>query len=225
MNDRSNTQEQIDSAPLTESGASEHARQARRRFIKIGASTLPAGLTLVSRPVRAWHCDSTSAWGSAQINPNASTTARNNEELLPDESWTIANWASNTTRAGLKLPWLALGQTSCTTSGKVSTQAQKLQLKDVIAGGIYPVGLTGTSSLYTALNSGSTFQKYMLVAYLNQELIPNIRSCLTSGSGKNGVDEVTTMFSGSYKVPNVPVTWDETEIIKYLNANYIVEPS
>jgi hypothetical protein len=49
----------------------------RRRLLKVGATGASVALTLTSRPARAWHCNSTSAWGSAQLAPTTSTTARN----------------------------------------------------------------------------------------------------------------------------------------------------
>ncbi|MDE2298344.1 MAG: hypothetical protein KGK18_09270, partial [Burkholderiales bacterium] len=56
----------------------------RRRLLKLGATSVPVTLTLTSRPVLAWHCNTTSAWGSAQMMPNNSTTLRNTATQLAD---------------------------------------------------------------------------------------------------------------------------------------------
>ena len=97
-------------AVVAPEGQTDKYLTSRRRLIKLGGVAAPVALTLTSRPVMAaWHCNTTSAWGSAQINPNQSTTARNANNQLVDETWTIANWKDNTTRAGLGMPWTSLG--------------------------------------------------------------------------------------------------------------------
>lgn len=186
----------------------------RRRLIKLGASAVPVGLTLASRPVRAWHCNSTSAWGSAQINPTASTTARNSATDFSDDCWTISEWQGNISHGSLGQPFTRL---NCTTTSAINTYT----LSSVYsASGGMPAGLKASDKLMDKLKNGTTFQVYMLVARLNANLIPNVNSCL-----KSGTDQLVLMAGGTYSPPNLPgVTWGEAQIIQYLNSNYIVVP-
>ena len=194
----------------------------RRRFMMLGASSVPVALTLTSRPVLAWHCNSTSAWGSEQIRPNHSTIARNDDNELPDESWTIANWQQNTTRAGLQNPWAALGLQ--TTKSNKSDYYKNYKVSQLYApyGGI-PTGLSGNDGVWDKITNGTTFQKYMLVARLNSKFVTNIRTCLKNS---NHVDQLVLMASGRYSPTNLPgKIWNQTDIISYLNNNWIVRPN
>ncbi|MGI4848223.1 MAG: hypothetical protein ACRYGK_08815 [Janthinobacterium lividum] len=68
----------------------------RRRFIKGGAAAVPVALTLTSQPVMAWHCNSTSAWGSGQLQNNTgSVAARNELNRSGDECFFINQWKTN----------------------------------------------------------------------------------------------------------------------------------
>src|ERR1700758_2531430 len=81
----------------------------RRRLLKAGATGASVALTLTSRPARAWTCNSTSAWGSAQLAPTTSTTARNALHGLSDDCWSITEWVNNTSHGSLGQPWPHLG--------------------------------------------------------------------------------------------------------------------
>lgn len=193
----------------------------RRRLLKLGASSVPVALTLTSRPVLAWHCNTTSAWGSAQMMPNNSTTVRNAANQLPDESWTISDWLYNTPGGVGSYPWVRLG-TQYSTSG-VTSASKNYTIASLFSdtGGVYPVGLNGTDKVWYKINTGSTFQKYMIVAKLNARLIPNVASCLKSDGG---IDQLRYMLDGSYTPPNTTggSTWGMAEIQNYLYNNWIV---
>jgi len=67
----------------------------------------------------------------------------------------------------------------------------------------------------------------MVVAYLNLTLIPNtnIKVCLSSGN-TSALQDLTTMFSGTFQVPNLKGgAWGQAEIMNYLDSNWIVIPS
>ena len=64
---------------------------ARRRMLKRGIAVSPVVLTLVSRPVLAWHCKSPSAWGSEDMNPTTSLRTNEGHNSWLDETWTIGN--------------------------------------------------------------------------------------------------------------------------------------
>ena len=193
----------------------------RRRLLKLGASSVPVALTLASRPVLAWHCNTTSAWGSAQMMPNASTTARNYANRLLDESWGISDWLYNTPAHVGSYPWVRLG-TQYSTNG-VTSASKNYTVASLFSdtGGVYPLGLNGTDKVWYKINTGSSFQKYMLVAKLNAKLIPNVASCLKSDGG---IDQLKLMLDGSYTPPNTTgaPTWGIAEIQNYLSNNWIV---
>jgi len=187
----------------------------RRRLLKVGATGASVALTLTSRPARAWHCNSTSAWGSAQLAPTTSTTARNTSQELSDECWTITEWVNNTSHVTLGQPWPHLG---CTNNGQIN--AYTVGTLYAPYGGI-PAGLTATNSLMNKLKYGTQFQKYMLVARLNAKFVSNVQTCLRS----NLTDQLPLMASGTYSPPNLPgVVWDQAQIIQYLSSNYLVQP-
>jgi hypothetical protein len=187
----------------------------RRRLLKVGATGASVALTLTSRPARAWHCNSTSAWGSAQLAPTASTTARNTSHEMTDECWTITEWVNNTSHGSLGQPWPHLG---CTTSSQINAYTVGTLYKPY--GGI-PTGLTTSNLLMNKLKYGTQFQKYMLVARLNAKFVPTVQTCLRN----NLTDQLPLMASGSYSPPNLPgVVWNQAEIIQYLSNNWMVQP-
>jgi hypothetical protein len=197
-----------------QSGLAADGRK-RRRLLKVGATGASVALTLTSRPARAWHCNSTSAWGSAQLAPTTSTTARNTSHELTDECWTITEWVNNTAHGSLGQPWTHLG---CTTTGQINSYTVGTLYAPY--GGI-PTGLTGSNQLMNKLKMGTQFQKYMLVARLNAKFVANVQKCLRN----NLTDQLPLMASGTYSPPNLPhVVWNQTDIINYLTANYMVRP-
>lgn len=187
----------------------------RRRLLKVGASGASVALTLTSRPARAWHCNSTSAWGSAQLAPTTSTAARNTSHELGDECWTITEWVNNTSHGSLGQPWPRLG---CNTKSQINSYTVGTLYKPY--GGI-PTGLTSSNLLMNKLKYGTQFQKYMLVARLNAKLVTNVQACLLN----NMTDQLPLMASGTYSPPNLPgVVWNQTDIIQYLGSNWMVQP-
>ena len=202
-------------APLgIESGLAANGLK-RRHLLKVGATGASVALTLTSRPARAWHCNSTSAWGSAQLAPTTSTTARNTSHEIGDECWTITEWVNNTSHGSLGQPWPHLG---CTSTGQINAYTVGTLYKPY--GGI-PTGLTTSNSLMNKLKFGTQFQKYMLVARLNAKLVPNVQTCLRN----NLTDQLPLMASGTYSPPNLPgVVWNQAEIIQYLSSNFMVQP-
>lgn len=187
----------------------------RRRLLKVGASGASVALTLTSRPARAWHCNSTSAWGSAQLAPTTSTTARNTSHELGDECWTISEWVYNRSHGSLGQPWPRLG---CNTSTQINKYTVGTLYKPY--GGI-PTGLTSSNLLMNKLKYGTQFQKYMLVARLNAKFITSVQTCLSN----NLTDQLPLMASGTYSPPNLPgVVWNEADIIQYLSSNWMVQP-
>lgn len=210
--------------PMSSSATSGSALTSRRRLIKLGGVAAPVALTLTSRPVMAWHCNTTSAWGSAQINPNQSTTARNKKNELVDETWTIENWKHNTTRAGLPMPWTSLGNARGVVI-QTSNPSGANYYKNLTAAWLFssvglPTGVSGTDKLWDKICNGSQWQKYMIVARMNTILIANVKSCLTSSTH---VDQLKLMATGTYSPSNLGgVVWNQAMIIQYLEQNWIV---
>lgn len=200
-------------------------QRRRRMFLRAGAGVVPVSLTLASRPVRAWHCNTSSAWGSAQINLNASTLARNEANDLANETWSIANWKANSTRAGLPLPWTKVKEKWFPSK---SDPKDELKISHIFPVTV-PAGLSGSNKVWSLLNDQNNkggfkrvtlFQKYMIVAKLNATFIPNVAKCLMS----NGQDQLSAMIDGTYQPSNIDSTgaWNETKIMEYLTDNYIV---
>ena len=188
----------------------------RRRLLKLGASGASVALTLTSRPARAWHCNSTSAWGSAQLAPTTSTNARNTSHEITDECWSITEWCNNTSHGSLGQPWHALGCNNTT------------QINNYTVGSLYPkgfgmpTGLSTSNKLMDKLKNGNQFQQDLMVARLNCNLVPNVQACLRN----NLTDQLPLMAGGQYRPPNLPgVVWNQAEIIQYLDSNWIVKIS
>ena len=187
----------------------------RRRLLKLGASGASVALTLTSRPARAWHCNTTSAWGSAQLAPTASTTAREGSHEITDECWSITEWCNNTAHGSLGQPWPHLG---CNTTSQINGYTCATLYAPY--GGM-PVGLSGSNSVMDKLKNGTQFQKYMLCARLNAKFVTAVQTCLRN----NLTDQLPLMASGTYSPPNLPgVVWNQTEIINYLGSNWMVQP-
>jgi hypothetical protein len=225
-----------DTAHLTASAeaAATRARfERRRRLLKVGAGAAPVALTLSSRPVLAWHCNTASAWGSAQMLPNQSTTARNSVTQLSDDTWTVTNWCTNSTGIGtLGLPWSKLAgkpiESPLTLYGtglKAGTPRNAFvagyTCTTLFGSSPLPAGCTGGQTVWSVLKSGSQFQQRMVAAKLNAKLITNVAACLKS----NGTDQLSLMMNGSYTPPNAKATtWGQSQIITYLDTNYIAKP-
>ena len=229
MSQDENSHDQTGSGSVNETVASSNVQfTSRRRLIKLGSFAAPVALTLTSRPVMAWHCNTTSAWGSAQINPNQSTNARNLATRQIDETWTIANWKNNTSRAGLGLPWRALGL-SFGLPIQTADPSKPHYYKNLTVGWLFahvgsiPAGLSTNDKLWEKISQGSQWQKYMIVARLNTRLIDNVESCLTSSTR---ADQLKLMSTGTFVPDNLTgIVWNRSMIMQYLNANYIVVPS
>ena len=187
----------------------------RRRLFKLGASTATVALTLTSRPARAWHCNSTSAWGSAQLAPTTSTNARTGGHQIDDECWSITEWCNNSSHPGLGQPWPKL---NCNNNTQIIAYTCGTLYQPY--GGM-PTTLKTTDKVMDKLKNGSQFEKYMLCARLNSKFVTSVRTCLTT----NLNDQLPLMASGSYSPPNLPhVTWNQAEIIQYLSSNWMVQP-
>ena len=217
-----------DDTPSLESSAAEARARAgglaadglkRRRLLRLGASGASVALTLTSRPARAWHCNSTSAWGSAQLAPkNASTQARTTGAEITDECWSITEWCNNTSHGSLGQPWPHLG---CNTSGQINAYTCGTLYSPYGGSKCTPVGLSSTDKVMDKLKNGTQFQKYMLCARLNSKFCTPVQTCLTT----NLTDQLNLMAGGTYTPPNLKgVVWNQTDIINYLSNNWMVQP-
>ena len=186
---------------------------SRRRLFRQGASVV--AVTLVSRPVLAWHCKSPSAWGSELINPNTSLATNAGHRTYEDETWKITNWKNNSGRAGLGKPWDKLKMRLGSPQG---TKNSDIKLNNV-PGMTAPNGLSLDQKIVDVLNSGTDFQKYIVVAQLNLLLL---------AGNRNGIDECLSaddLKNMARKIyPTSGTRWSETDIVTYLDKNYIVIP-
>lgn len=192
---------------------------SRRRLIKAGALSAPVGLTLASQPVIATTCSTTSAWGSTQINPSASTTARHAPSQQAINVPTISGWKNGATA------WTQLGLAVDISNPNATNYYRKLTFTQVFGGNLGLSGISATDKVYDKILTSPTrdWNTYMIVARLNFKLEAKVRTCL---SDSKQADQLTLMATGSYTPSNLILAqpWLKAQIMDYLEANYIVRP-
>lgn len=210
------------SAPVPNAGPMVSSR--RRRFLQAG---VPVGLTLASRPVMAWHCNTTSAWGSAVLrNGGASVQARAAAAVLTNtECWTISNWVNNSVRAAVSSspPWSFVA--AYWYAGRSVTYCKKnLTVAKVFPGGLKNVSPNAKVSDLFAANAGS-YATMMLVARLNTMFAGhNVAQCVVSSTGEDMLVKMAALGPNSFKPNNAGSTapWTESDFRNYLYSNYLV---
>lgn len=226
-----------------DASARQLASARRRRFIKLGGAAVPTALTLASRPVMAWHCNTASTWGSAQGQSNSSyTRSQDATRLFPDETYTTSCWINNSARATLGgNPW-GLTPLSCDTNPAHYKQANYFKNYTVtqLLAGTGASGITGISTgdtVWSILNGTAQqtdpvkgygyfvpgtstcgeFQKLMLVAWLNLKVQSAVlNQCLVPGSTNVLVNMSTVNYIGP-----TGAKWDQATIVTYLKKNFI----
>lgn len=218
-------EQRSDTSTPTAAPAPAVASPRRRRLLQAGV--VPVGLTLASRPVMAWHCNTTSAWGSAVLrNGGASVKARADAAILRStECWTIANWCDNTVRGEVSTtkPWVFVANGIWPGRGKTDDYARtKLTIGQIFPSGLYGCG-SGDNVLTTLKANKSNFKGYMIVARLNTMYAGNrVNECLLS-NGEDMVVEMAKTGPNKFKPRNsTGAAWTEKEILTYLFDNYIV---
>lgn len=220
-----------------DASARQLASERRRRFIKLGGAAVPTALTLTSRPVMAWHCNTASTWGSAQGMSNSSyTRSQDVTRLFPDETYTTACWLNNSTRAGLPTsPWTRAPLSRSATSG-TATYYKAYTVGQLLSGtGATIAGVSSDDSVWSILNGspkkpsgtpgvygpGSStcgeFQKLMLVAWLNFKVLNStLNKCLAPGA-----TNVLVKFGNTSYVDPAGATWTQAKIVTYLKKNFV----
>lgn len=221
MDNSSDTTPQSSATPTPVKGSV--VSQRRRRFIQAGA--VPIGLTLASRPAMAWHCNTTSAWGSAVLrNGGASVQARAAANVVrATECWTVENWGKNTARTqvmGNVKPWKSLQQQAYSSKTVAELQAG-LTVAHLFTGGLRNVG--SNANVYTLIKDTPTsYGAVMCVARLNTLYAGNdVASCVMSSS-KDMLLDMAAKGPGVFKPTNsTGAAWTETDIRTYLTKNYL----
>lgn len=234
MNERLDRPEQLPTEPqksdLTESlGATG---DVRRNLFRKGA--VVAGVTLSSRPVLAWHCKTTSAWGSELLNPATSLKNDTAHPRFADEGWYVRDWAVNSNTngamAGIGFPWNylavkfpAIVNSTTKTRGvfdykkvTVSMLVDKLGVKK-------PIGVSSSSLAKDVFAYGaSDFRAAILAAQLNYVLLYplndpfNHEKCVS-------LEQLKQMAEVNF-VPSVGgAPWTQTQIKTYLRENWIIQ--
>lgn len=222
-----NTDSSTDDA--LEVSVSEPSIPARRRIFRQGASVV--AVTLASRPVLAWHCQSPSAWGSEQLNPNTSLRFNDGHLKFADEGWYITDWANNTNSnpkvSGL--PWAklleknsALFDASTKTNGVFDYTKVSVGKLVSVFGITVPTGVSGTTTAVRVLKSGTSFQKAILAAQLNFVVLWALKSPFDIENCVS-LPQLKLMASGSYTPMNGARAWGQEEITSYLINNWIVQ--
>ncbi|MBP9929188.1 MAG: hypothetical protein KBF63_07945 [Rhodoferax sp.] len=206
------------------------AMARRRRFIRLGASAVPVAMTLASRPVMAWHCNSTSAWGSAQLagNVGSAKTRLDGTVTRGNECWYINDWKtnvnSNTNMSSA--PWEAVKAARNETS--VANAQRNLTVGIIFPGGFTAYG--ATTKVWDIVRNGSGWALSVTVARLNSLYATGgyttlINNCVASTNNSNGGDQIVRMAKMgplSYFSPNSPTyKWKESDITGYLSSNWL----
>jgi len=230
MEDKESLVEDTAVAGGAEQAADDALPASRRRLLRQGAAVV--AVTLVSRPVLAWHCKSPSAWGSEQLNPNTSLKTNAGHNQYADETWTITNWVQNTSRNGFGQPWAKLKSKYPSLYDKTTKTSYQFDYTKVSVGKLFsvvsvlarPGGMSDSAKVKDILSFGTDLQKYTIVAQLNYLLLaplapPNdLDRCVT-------LVELKEMATGVYTPPNMPnVVWGPAQIKDYLYNNWIVVP-
>ncbi len=234
MNDDIQAQEQAQAAAKALSAV------RRRRFIKLGASTVPVTLTLASRPVMAWHCNTTSAWGSQQLAPTAaSVKARMDSAVVTgSETWSKSNWRNNSAYYTVsdKRPFQVLAEHFKYSKTYSKTAEQVCQANCTIgklfgSGGLF--GVSDSLKVWDAVRGvggASEFATYMTVAKLNMLLTPGMYKNRLDACFRDikGVDQVTWMAKQGPNryvptgLPNTSPAWSWDKMKQYLESNWLV---
>lgn len=189
---------------------------SRRRLIKLGTAAVPVVATLASRPALAWHCQSPSAWGSEQLNPNTSLKTNQGHQTYQDETWYVANWKNNSARKYVK-PW----DRFFAVHGDVTNPAKDWTLvtfNNLTALGYQvPSGFTGTDKVKDKLLTSSDFKTSALVAQLNFKCTPStwqneMQSCVDFTDLKNMAIRAA---------PYDTTYWSQENIRVYLYNNWL----
>jgi len=220
-----------------DAAARQLASARRRRFIKLGGAAVPTALTLASRPVMAWHCNTASTWGSAQGTTNSSyTRSQDSKRLFPDETYTTACWLNNSTRANLGAnPW-AQSPLNCNTTDTTKQSHYKFYTVGQLTGGASIFGVNNTDTVLSVLkgtpqkpklpfdgtcvtstSATGEFQKLMLVAWLNFRVLnTTLNKCLMPGQTNVLVKLGDLSYVGPTGVP-----WTKQDVVKYLKKNFV----
>lgn len=241
------------SAPQAPTPVDADARQLasarRRRFIKLGGAAVPTALTLASRPVMAWHCNTASTWGSAQGTSNSAyTRSQDPSRLFTDETYTLDNWRYNTGRAGLSAPWKRLNSSLSTTDSAASTYYQYYTVQQLLGSTASISGVSSADSVWSILNgapkkpvstkkNGKTtwslgsssggsqatdFQKLMLVAWMNFKVgNQGLTKCLAP----NNANALVAFGNLSYRESTSRPVWTKEQVLDYLQKNWIAVKS
>ena len=204
----------------------------RRDLFRKGAAVV--GVTLASRPVLAWQCKTTSAWGSELLNPT--TSLKNNTTAHPkvvDEGWYVLDWSDNGTRngamSGVGRPWTylktkypAIVNSSTKTNGvfdyskvTVAMLATTLLVK-------IPTGVSGTSTAKSVFANGpQSFGAATLAAQLNFKLLSPLSDPFNHEKCVN-LDQLKLMAETKFTPSVGGAAWNQTQVVDYLFLNYII---
>jgi hypothetical protein len=210
----------------------------RRRFIKVGASTVPVALTLTSQPVMAWHCRTGSAWGSVQGPKVAASVALRHQATVTNECWTLDDLLNNTSRVGGTTPWIWAG-TGITKPTSKNSDWKEFHIgdptKNFNAGKkakcsmlpAVPAGISGDTTIYSVLTSKNDpyhFNKLIILAMVNAQRFQPVNKCVINSADQNSL---LVMARQGFYYPADPVNqrsgplWQKKEIVEYLQKNYI----
>ncbi len=194
--------------------ASDAASPSRRRLIKLGAAAVPVVATLASRPALAWHCQSTSAWGSTMVG-----TSLQHTDTTSFETWYINDWKDNVVRsaAGSSAPWNYVKQRL--NNGVRSSDITCGMLRGI---GINCAGASDSTKVRTLLAGNDSHKKATIVAQLNLMFTQNQSYKDIMSSCHGGAAALNLMANDNYYQPDTR-KWTKDEIVTYLSQNWIAQ--
>lgn len=180
----------LEARQSTDAMDSENA-SPRRKLIKAGLA--PVVLTLVSRPVLAWHCKSPSAYGSANLSNHT------HAEWGDEGTQTISYWQTNS--------WPSQYPKSTTTMGTIFGTGSSTLAKDRLLSSNFELEkylIAAALNIQQQANTRGGLTKG--------------DKCLSL----QDIREMYLVVTGGTYHPSAGIDWDATKIIKYLQENWIV---
>lgn len=228
MNERVDIPEQSKAEPEQGVGGASLGASSlvRRDLFRKGAVVV--GVTLSSRPVLAWHCKTTSAWGSELLNP--ATSLKNNttaHALFADEGWYVKDWAGNVSRA-LGTPWAYLASKYPAIVNSKTKTGTTFDYKKVTVGmlatylGVQtPTGVSSGNLAYVVLGYGNLdFRASTLAAQLNF-IVLNPNPDPYSQEKCVNLAQLKQMATATFTPSVGGSPWTKAQIVTYLSNNWL----
>ncbi|UCV17293.1 hypothetical protein [Ferribacterium limneticum] len=233
MNERVDISEQptAESVKSAESASLGALGVVRRDLFRKGA--VAVGVTLASRPVLAWHCKTTSAWGSELLNPTTSLKNDTAHPKVADEGWYVSDWKNNSNYNGamsgvgkpwnyLKTKYPGIENSSTKTNGVFDYTKVTVGMLATTLSIQIPTGVSVASTAISVFANGrQNFGAATLAAQLNFKLLSPLIDPFNHEKCVN-LDQLKLMAVTNFKPSVGGDFWSQTQVVDYLYLNYII---